>query len=255
MGKLRPDVVVPFRPSRQNEKTLIDRRPSANDLRRREIDRLRNELETADFPRLKMMLIVGLTGAGGFLASYLLLGAGMASMTSRYPLAVGIAYLVFLFLLWLWLRSSADDYSDFAPDLPDGGHRSAGNCSGEPSHEVEIGDSANGLGDVVEAASGADEFAIPLLVLIVIAALVLASGWIVYSAPLLFAELLVDGVLAASLYRRLKGIETRHWLETAVRRTAWPFALTALTFCLAGAVMHGLAPGAHSIGEFLSRAG
>lgn len=233
---------------------MIDRRPSATDLRRREIHRLRNELENTDFPRLKMTLIVGLTGAGGFLASYLLLGAGMTSMTSRYPLAVGIAYLVFLFLLWLWLRSSADDYGDPGIDLSDGCHRSAGNCSGEPSPEIEIDDSASGLGDVVEAASGADEFAIPLLVLIVVAALVLASGWIVYSAPLLFAELLVDGVLAASLYRRLKGLEARHWLETAVRRTAWPFALTALTFCLAGAVMHGLAPDAHSIGEFLSRA-
>lgn len=226
----------------------------APDLRQREIHRLRNELEATGFPRLRMMLIVGLTGAGGFLASYLLLDAGMLSMASRYPLAVGIAYLVFLFLLWLWLRGSAEDYTDQVPDLPDGGHRSAGNCSGGPSPEIEIGDSGSGLGDVVEAASGAEEFAIPLLVLIVVAALVLASGWIVYSAPLLFAELLVDGVLAASLYRRLKGLETRHWLETAVRRTAWPFALTALTFCLAGAVMHGLAPDAHSIGEFLSSA-
>lgn len=217
------------------------------DFRQREIDRLRDQLERHGFPRLKMMLIVGLTGAGGFLASYAALTAGLASMTIRYPLAVGIAYVVFLFLLWLWLRTSAEDYADLCPDGSGGGSGSGG-CSGGSDPGADTG-----LGDVVDAVGGADEFAIPLLVLLGIAVLVLAAGWIVYTAPLLFAELLVDGVLAASLYRRLKGLETRHWLETAIRRTALPFVATALTFCVAGWVMQAIAPQAQSIGEFVHR--
>jgi hypothetical protein len=41
----------------------------------------------------------------------------------------------------------------------------------------------------------------------------------------------------------------RHWLETAFRRTVWPFAATALMFCIAGVTMHHLAPEARSIGD------
>ena len=218
-------------------------------LRQREIDRLREHLEVSDFPRLKMMLIVGLTGAAGFLASYLALDAGLLSMRLRYPLAVGIAYLVFLCLLWLWLRTQPEDYGDLAPDFSSSGHGGGGGCGGGSSGG---GDDA-GIGEVVDVVGGADEFAIPLLALVAIAVLVFATGWIVYSAPLLFAELLVDGVLAASLYRRLKGLTTRHWLETAVRRTALPFVATALTFWAAGWAMQAIAPQAHSIGEFVHR--
>jgi hypothetical protein len=201
-----------------------------------------------------MMLIVALTGLGGFLTSFVMLHLGVHSMALRYPLAVGAAYLVFLLLLWLWLRSKRDDYhfdiDDPGIDLGRG--RSGGNSgsgeSGSSSGASGSGDSS-GLGDVAEALGGADELALPLIALALAAVLLFAGGWIVYSAPLLFAELLVDGVLAASLYRRLKGAEPRHWLETAFRRTVWPFAATALLFCIAGVTMHHLAPEARSIGD------
>ena len=83
------------------------------------------------------------------------------------------------------------------------------------------------MGDALGTVAEAEEFAIPLAVLILIGAMIFSSLFMVYSAPTLFAELLVDGVLSASLYLRLRGLETRHWLETAIRRTAWPFILTA----------------------------
>lgn len=235
-------------------------RDTPESIRRKEIERQRSRLESLGSPRLQMLLIVALTGLGGFLASFVLLHLGLQSMAVRYPLAVGVAYLVFLFLLWLWLRTTRDDYELEDPGIDTtcrtsgeggGGSGADGSPSAGPS---ESGDAA-GLGDVAEAIGGADEFALPLIVLVLVAALVFASGWIIYSAPLLFAELLVDSVLAASLYRRLKGLEPRHWLETACRRTAWPFAATALAFCLAGIVMHQLAPEARSIGGVIHRAG
>lgn len=236
-------------------------RDTPETLRRREVERQRFHLETFGQPRLQMMLIVALTGLGGFLASFVMLHLGVSSMALRYPLAVGAAYLVFLILLWLWLRTTRDDYDIEDPGIDTGRGRSGGESGsdcGVSSAPPESAD-ASGLGDVGEALGGADEFALPLIVLALAAALLFASGWIVYSAPLLFAELLVDGVLAASLYRRLKGgdpgLETRHWLETAVRRTGWPFAATALVFCIAGAVMHQLAPEARSIGGFIHRDG
>src|ERR1044072_9117393 len=74
------------------------------------IDRIRRELEHRGYPRLQMLLLVSLTGGAGFLASYVLLHAGVETLSSRYGLSVAIAYVFFLMLLWLWLRTDSDDY-------------------------------------------------------------------------------------------------------------------------------------------------
>ena len=70
------------------------------------------------------------------------------------------------------------------------------------------------MGEALGAAAQADELAIPLGTLIVVVAVVatlaLSSLFLVWSAPVLFAELLVDGALAAGLYRRLRRIDPRH---------------------------------------------
>ena len=172
--------------------------------------------------------------------------------------------LVFAALLWIWLRTGADDYLD-APDLfdvlPPRRSGSGGSChqgSAHPSADISLDDasvpedSSSAFGDALGAAAEADEFAIPLIILVLVAALLLSSLFIVYSAPLLFAELLVDGVLAASLYRRLRRLESRHWLDTAFRRTVVPFLLTAAVVSACGWGMTQLVPDAHSIGQVLS---
>lgn len=56
------------------------------------------------------------------------------------------------------------------------------------------------------------------------------------------------------LYHRLRGLESRNWIETAVRRTAGPFLLTALFLALCGAAMQWYAPHAHSLGDVLQHA-
>lgn len=53
------------------------------------------------------------------------------------------------------------------------------------------GDSMDGAVDVI---SGADELAIPVVLLIVLVALLFATSFVIYLAPGLFAELLVDGL-------------------------------------------------------------
>jgi hypothetical protein len=249
-----------------------------------EIARLMGRLNRDGYPRLQMSLLVALTGGAGLLASFLLLhSAGVEAMHARYPAAVGCAYLAFLFLLWLWLRTKADDYLDGSIDIPDlsgmgspgidarpdfggaGGDFGGGGASGNfvvddslPAPSLSIGDSgaADGLGEAVgEVVGGADEGAIPLAVALLVAALVavllFATFYIVYLAPALFAELLVDGALSASLYRRMRGLQTRHWLESALRRTAVPFAVTALGLALIGYALHAYAPEAHTLGEVL----
>ena len=101
------------------------------------------------------------------------------------------------------------------------------------------------------AVGDADELAIPLLAIAFALGLALASLYVVYAAPMLFAELLVDGALSYALYRRIKAADSPHWLESAVRRTALPFVLTGVFVSITGAAMAAYAPGAHSIGQVM----
>ncbi|HEY6093843.1 MAG TPA: hypothetical protein VIU93_02710 [Gallionellaceae bacterium] len=243
---------------------------------------LMRKLEWDSHPRLKMSLFIIITGASGMLMSYMLLLSGVDPMFVRYPLAVACAYLVFILLLWLWLRTSADDYLDPSIDIPTpsggsgggspdadgscdfsggGGQFGGGGASDSfmaddtlpspslPDVDIPFGDS---VGDAI---GGADEGAIPLLVALLVAAfsaaLLFASLYIVYLAPALFAELLVDGVLSASLYRRMRGLQTRHWVESAVRRTAGPFIVTAITLSAIGYAFQHYAPQAHTLGDVM----
>lgn len=244
--------------------------------------RLQRQLEAGSWPRLQMSLIVALTGAAGLLFSFLLLRAGFDSMALRYPLALAGAYGVFLFLLWLWLRTKASDYGD-VPDptgfLPGSGGGSPGDAP-LPMHSGGGGDFGGGgasgsfdgpagawadaspapstsvelpsIGDAAGSAFDADELAIPLVAIALAVGLALASLYVVYVAPALFAELLLDGALSYTLYRRLRaGDDSRHWFTTALRRTALPFALTGVFLAVVGMALAVYAPGARSIGEVL----
>jgi hypothetical protein len=88
-----------------------------------------------------------------------------------------------------------------------------------------------------------------LLALALIVAGVCASLYVVYAAPLLLAEILVEGVLLSGLYRGLKRAREGDWLGAALRRTWLPVLLTLLTFAAAGYLLQRAAPGARSIGE------
>lgn len=224
----------------------------------------KRQLERDSFPRFQMGLIVAVTAGVGLVASFLLLQSGMHSMAMRYPLALVAAYLMFLFLLWVWLRAKDEDFSnipDFGNAMPNfnGGSNSSsfqsggdgdfggGGASGsfEDGAASSVGDALGSVGD------GADELAIPLIAVVFVAGMAVASLYVVYAAPTLFAELLVDGVLSYTLYRHLHKVETHFWLSTAFKRTIFPFLLTAIFLTISGAVMAHYAPGAKSVGEVI----
>ena len=204
-------------------------------------------------PRVQMVLLLAAAGGAGFLASYGLLQLGVDRMALRYPLAVGAAYLVFFLLLRLWLafQREPDDYSpvdglDLVAEAADVGLDSL-SLTGRPPAPMPV-------------ASGSDgpslDFGVPdldegifLIVLAAVAAIVLgAVVYVVYLAPLLLAEVLVDGLLLVGFYKKLKGPEPEHWALCAVRRTWIPAIIVAVTFFFAGVVFENLAPDARSIG-------
>jgi hypothetical protein len=238
--------------------------------RSRLVLRIRRGLERDSFPRVQMGFIVFLTGAAGLLGSYLFLRAGVDSMALRYPLALLSAYLFFLFLLWVWLRSSASDYVDSPdPSNVDPGFGSDGTpdglCSGGGGDFA--GGGASGSFDSPDSSSVVDssmipdvdvdagEFVVPILAIVLALGLALASLYVVYIAPELFAELLLDGALSYTLYRRLTVGRRGNWFGTAVRRTVLPFGLTAVFLGAVGAAMAHYDPEARSVGQVIHHAG
>jgi hypothetical protein len=238
----------------------------------------KRQLERDSFPRLQMGFIVALTGGVGLLVSFLLLQSGMGSMALRYPFALAVAYLVFLLLLWAWLRTKEDDFSnipDFSNAMPNsigGGHSApfqsggggdfggggaSGSFDGSTSQSFAGADGSAGdsIGDALGSVGDADELVIPIIAIVFALGMAVASLYVVYLAPTLFAELLVDGVLSYTLYRHLHKVETHFWLSTAFKRTVFPFLLTAIFLSIMGAVMAHYAPGARSIGEVMHYSG
>jgi hypothetical protein len=257
-------------------KNPVQRHPAV--LRALAISRVRSALISHSFPRMQMGLIVSLTGASGLLASFALLQLGFGSMTLRYPLALGFAYLFFLFLVWLWLCTNASDYVDVpdpsnvvphgpsAPDAPGfgsggggdfGGGGASGSFDGGVGSPMESGldGPLESAGEAVGAVAEAEELAIPLIAVALAVGLALASLYVVYIAPTLFAEVLVDGALSYALFRHFRAQDRQHWLSTAWRRTALPFIATALFLAGTGAAMSAYAPGAKSLGQVVKHAG
>ena len=240
------------------------------------IQRVRARLVRDSFPRVQMALIVALTGGFGLLASFAMLQVGMDSMAFRYPLALAVAYLFFLFLIWLWLRTNAEDYLDVpnitdlapcprlsagTPDFKsgDGGDFGGGGATGSFDGSATVVNEATtsrlqGVGDSVGSVADADELAIPLAAIALAIGIALASLYVVYIAPVLFAEVLVDGALSYALFRHLRGQDPQHWLSSTFRRTAFPFAASAVFLMAVGAAMAAYAPGAKSVGQVMEYA-
>ena len=245
--------------------------------RERRIERIKQRLLRKSMPRVIVTLILSMTAMSAFLTSFALLRLAVLRMWVRYPVAIVVAYLVFLLLLaiWLWLRRRVPEpdvdaleliHTDLGPSHHHegfggagdfGGAGIGGNWTSSVASSSESGISGGGSA-VADGISGLDldEGCLPVVAIILAAvaifAGVIASFYVIYIAPALLAEILLDGVLVAGLYRRVRRIEHRHWLQSAVRRTIVPASLVLVFFTVAGYLLQWAIPDAHTIGEVWS---
>jgi len=245
--------------------------------RERRIEIISQRLLRKRLPRIQVSLILSLTALAGFLTSFTLLQFGVKAMWLRYPVATLVAYCVFLLLLGLWLRlqrhgADSDPLSDPVLDpgvdfIPLGSHDHAGSVqfgggdAGGAGAGGSWGESVPSSSPISSPDSASPDVGFDLdlegawLIVIAIVALVggvIATFYIIYIAPALLAEILIDGALVAGLYRRVKHIEQRHWLRAAVRRTVLPAILVALVLTVAGYALQKAVPEAHTMGEVLT---
>lgn len=215
------------------------------------IQRIAQDLCRRSYPRLQMTLIVTATGLAGFLASFVLLHLGLDKMWLRYPLAVGISYAIFFLLLRLWIvyqqRSLVQDLidaSDCDPtDLLPKGRVSSRLASSDSANSSSWSDLLGGL--------DGDEWIAVIVLLVALLVGVLASVFIVYSAPALLGEVFLDAIVVAALRKRMIRVTEQHWSWAALRRTVIPFLVVGLAFSAAGGIIQKVRPDAKSIGGIL----
>ena len=246
--------------------------------RERKIESLKRRLQRKSYPRLHASIILLLTGLAGFFVSFVLLRAGVTAMWLRYPVAILVAYGVFLILLRVWLSLSrprewdleevidttlevvTDSTEAGDPGFGGGADFAGGGAGGSWGQSVSTITSTKTTvsTSTPTKSSGSSGFSFDLdlddgwwilLAIIALLGAAIAALYVVYIAPALLAEILLDGVLLAGLYERVKSIEHRHWLRSALRRTAVPAVVIVVFFAIAGFAMQRAAPEARSIGE------
>jgi len=246
------------------------------------IRQIREALQRSASPRMHMLLLVAFAAAVGFLVSFVLLKLGVTFMAARYLLAVLTAYIAFLGLLGLWLRRfrlrdgkpRANNWNfnfdisdvplgDFfgnanSPDVAPvrfggGGGFGGGGASGSWGQSLSNSPMVAQSAVSTPSSGGSDwDFDIDALWLLVAAVLTAIAFsvviYVVFIAPELLAEVLLDAGLATGLYHGLRRSAGRPWTETALRHTFFPVCLVAMLLAFAGLVTQAVYPDASSIG-------
>jgi hypothetical protein len=219
-------------------------------------------------PRGILSGILVLTALAGFGASRGMLQLGLTAMWLRYPLAVFAAWGFFLLLVRMWAEREREavhtlDEASWAGEssLP----RSEALPGREvvPRKETSPGREAAPLPpsarerrwweylEIPDLSVDGEGCLVALAVLALGVALVFAIGALaslIAEADSLLAEVLLDAVLIAALYQRLRKLKPRWWVAGVMRQTRGPVIGTAVFLMVAGGLMQHYAPGAKSIG-------
>ncbi len=251
--------------------------------------RVEAHLLATSFPRVHMVLILALAALATFFSSASLVAMGLGSMGIRYGLAVFAGYSFFLLLVRLWIayqtrnwsfgrntqqstsnerRSSERRSFDMdIPDLPDlsalgdlagsasagfsGGGGEFGGAGASASFDIGGDSGDSGASGALEAVGGADEGLPILIAIIALLGGLIALGFVVYSSPVLFAEVLLDVAVVGAVYRKNKRHERGHWAAGVLRRTYKPMLVLGVLASIFGFAVQSLAPDKHTLGAVL----
>lgn len=238
-------------------------------------------LLATSFPRLHMVLILALAAVGSFLTSASLVALGSTSMGLRYALAVAGGYLFFLLFVRVWIayqthnwsfgrrkreerRDSSNGSNLELPDLSalgdlggsvDAGFSGGGGTFGGGGASGSFGDGSVTQGSsssALDAVSGGDGEGVAIVIAVVaLLGGVLALGFVVYSSPILLAEVLLDVAVVGALYRKNQRHERGHWAAGVLGRTYKPALVLAVFAAIFGFAIQSLAPEQHTLGAVL----
>jgi hypothetical protein len=219
------------------------------------VNRIAQYLRRKSQPRLLLFIILLFTGIIGAASSFIMFHAGITRMFIRYPLAAFFAYAVFLLLLRLWR-----DHQVRQPDIAVHFETTASETSSDTAPNMRkeedkrsyskrsFLDSLDAL-NIVNIFDEAPGFFICVLIALVVGALFLI-GLVLSAAPTLLAEILLDGLLVAGIWRRFKRTEEDdNPLGAAFRITRIPALLVICVLTIVGYLFEFMSPTAQSIGD------
>jgi hypothetical protein len=250
--------------------------------------RFKAALKKHFFLRFHMMLVLAGVFSSGLILSKLLLEAGVRSMLIRYPIVLVLSYLIFFVFIKLWLlyirRNARSNLSDagscdaiILPDgsvapmgdiadltKPGGGEFGGGGASGtfaDVSAATDVPDSTGGAisAAAVPQSGGSsclpdipdiDDGTIVLIVLGILLALILGVGlYLVYAAPAILSDAAVQAIMASSLYRASKRMDSPDWVGSIFRATWVPFTIMAILIIAVALVATHYCPGASKLSD------
>lgn len=234
-------------------------------------------LLATSFPRLHMALILALAAVGAFLTAASLVALGSTSMGLRYALAVVGGYLFFLLFVRVWIAYQTHNWSfgrrkreerrdSSAVELPDlsalgelassadTGFSGGGGSAGGAGASGSFGDGSvtEEPSNALDAVSGGDGEGVAIVIAVVaLLGGLFALGFVVYSSPILLAEVLLDVAVVGALYRKNQRHQRGHWAAGVLSRTYKPALVLAVFAAIFGFAMQSLAPEQHTLGAML----
>jgi len=147
--------------------------------------------------------------------------------------------------------SALGDLGSSAGSAFSGGGGGFGGGGASASFDLGLGSGDSGASDALDAVSGSDD-ALPIIIA-VIALLggVVALGFVVYSSPVLFAEVLLDVAVLGAVYRKNQRHQRGHWAAGVIGRTYKPMLVLAVFAGIFGFAMQSTAPHATTLGAVL----
>jgi hypothetical protein len=262
----------------KRRKTKSKQRPAQREPSAQHVEQV---LLATSFPRLHMVLILALAAVGAFLTSATLVALGVGSMGVRYALAVVGGYLFFLSFVRVWIAYQTRNWSFGRRKQPTGsrsldpGHVELPDLSalGDWSGPAEAGFSGGGgafggagssgsfdgggasegsSSGVLDGVGGGDGEGV-VIVIAVVALLggIVALGFVIYSSPILLAEVLLDVAVVGALYRKNQRHERGHWAAGVLSRTYKPALVLAIFAAIFGFATQSLAPEQRTLGAVL----
>ncbi len=255
------------------------------DRQRRLVDRMRARLEAGSWPRVHCMLIVGLSATVAFLTSVALMLMRIRWMAVRYGVAAIAGYATFLFLLRAWVRwrwsrvqlnPDGSDISYVGSDLDvpmpsfsgggpgfggGGGGSGGGGASGswDSATQAVTPKSVGGGGGGKGGGGGLDLDGDDLfwIIVVVVAAFggAIAIGYVIWIAPTLLAEAVVNGAVAGKVYHGMQKRDHEFWTEEVFKRTILSGIVVIVCAIVAGYAFNRIAPEAMSIGGVFAHLG
>ncbi len=185
-------------------------------------------------------LILAITALCGFLSSVLLLKYFQMPLVTRYPLAAGIAYVVFVLLMQAWKM--------YLEDLP-------------PIHREQIKKNTESKDrswrdhlEIPDFTSDLDDLLIAVFVIVFFVVLVYGTSFLLFELPVLMIEVVLSGLTTSLFYKKIQKADQDIFLFKAIRQTLLIGVITVLIYFGIAISLTAYCPTAETLSDITSNA-